>query len=252
MNRSHETGGTRSAARRLAALSAPAWLAGMLLGAQSVRADQMIVTPAGHRTLVEHVMLPGGVVEEYDAYIDRNGSRVKHGEYKRYYRNGDMRERITFVHGIEDGPFAVYQDGNIPLLEGRYVQGKLDGNVTRYFASGHKQRELTYRVGTLEGPFVLYHEGGVISAMGTHAQGKREGRYAEFHSNGQLRLEGTYVQGFLNGAIVMYSESGEARAKGMLSRERVRGPWICLAAPGKPEMRRNDCEGKQYWECACD
>jgi len=215
-------------------------------------ADGPVTTPAGYRAVVQHVMLPGGVVEEFDEYLDRDGRRVKHGVFMRYYRNGDMREMTTYAHGVEEGPFQVWQDGNVPLLIGRFAQGKLDGNVTRYYPSGRKQREFTYRAGALEGPFVVYHDNGVVQAVGSHKAGKRQGSYAEYHPNAQLRLEGSYLNGFLNGAVVLYSESGGALAKGKLARERVRGPWLCLAASGKPEKTRRDCEGKVFWECACD
>ena len=33
------------------------------------RADEPVITPAGYRTVVEHVMLPGGVIVEYDEYV---------------------------------------------------------------------------------------------------------------------------------------------------------------------------------------
>jgi hypothetical protein len=240
--------------RRRVRLAGP-WTVLLLAAAgvpDGIRADEIVITPTGWRATVEHVLMPGGVVLDYHEYLDRDGKRVKHGEYRRYYRNGDMRELITFAHGIEDGPFALWQDGNVPLLQGHYARGKLDGAVTRFYASGRKQREFTYRGGVLEGPFVLYFDDGTVQSIGHHRNGQRDGPYAEYYANGVLRMEGRYARGFLSGPVVLYSETGAPRARGTLSRDRVRGPWLCLDTEGRPARTRADCDGTLFWDCACD
>jgi hypothetical protein len=234
-------------ANRVAACVFVAWLTGgRALG------DEIVVTPAGAKVKLEHVLHPGGVVEDYYEYAEPSGRHVKHGLYKRYYRNGDMRELITYAHGVEHGPFIVWQDGNVKALEGRYDHGRLDGTITRYYPSGVKQREFHYERGELDGPFVTYHENGVVQAIGTHRQGQKHGPYAEYHANGKLYLEGTYERGYLKGKITLYTESGVPEATGELRKERIAGGWVCLAHEGRPARQRPDCKGKMFWECPCD
>lgn len=230
-----------------------AWLAVLLCyGGAQAWGEKYVVTPSGERVELEHVLRPGGVTEDYYEYTDSGGHHVKHGLYKRYYRNGDMREMVTYSHGVENGPFTVWRDGNVKVLEGSYDHGKLDGLVTRYYPSGVKEYEYVYSKGKLDGPFVTYHENGMMRSMGTHKNGQRAGRYFEYHDNGTLYLEGTFVRGFLDGRIRLYNESGEPEAKGELSKERIKGVWVCLAHDGKPAREHPECKGRSYLECPCN
>lgn len=229
------------------AAAALLWLAGA-----PAWAGETVTTPDGERVTVVHEWRPGGVVREWDEYVTRAGKRVKHGVYKKYFRNGWMREYITYRHGERHGPFKFWHDGNVLQVQGEYRDGNLHGLIIRYYASGQKQRETTYRDGELHGPFFLYDRNGRTRERGTFNAGMREGAYVEYFDDGKPAIESTYEKGELNGAIALFDESGRLAAQGTLAGGRVRGTWICHPTGDKPGRERNDCGGKEYWECLCD
>ena len=79
-----------------------------------------------------------------------------------------------------------------------------------------------------------------------------DGPYIEYHENGRVYLEGSYRNDQLQGVIRLYDQDGTARQEGVLEKDRIVGSWTCLMGRDSTGTRRDGCDGKLYFECACD
>ena len=144
----------------------PAWAA----------AQYPILTPDGRRVWLEPIFvrdLPfrGASVIRYSQYTDSEGRELIHGTYTRVTHTGQIRQLVTYVHGLRHGPFETrYRNGKLEL-QGTYQANRLHGPVVWYFHSGAIQRVETYRDGELDGPFVVYHEQGGRLVEGRYRHG---------------------------------------------------------------------------------
>lgn len=239
---------SRSAARLSGRLAL--WLLAGLFTLPAARGQPMVTTPAGNEAELRHMLKRGGVVVEYDYYTDEEGDEVKHGEYRRYYLNGEMQELITYAHGRKHGRFVYYHEADAKKVEGHYRHGQLHGEIRRYYSSGQLRREATFREGTLQGPFTTYYRNGQVHEEGAYRDGRRHGAYTEHRRDGTLLMTGTYRAGRLSGEVTLYDEQGQPRARGVLRDDLISGPWTCIRPDDRNRVRK-DCDGAFYTECSC-
>jgi hypothetical protein len=65
---------------------------------------------------------------------DQDGAR--HGECLRFRADGSLACRLTFVAGVEEGPFTLYHPDGGVAREGRHAAGRVDGLVIAYASAG--------------------------------------------------------------------------------------------------------------------
>lgn len=131
---------------------------------------------------------------------DENGKL--HGEIVRYYRDGTVRSRLNYVHGVQEGPqYTTNQTiESYTLRNGRKVgeysrtvhggglleRGTLDdqGNKTGtwYYGHGtdHVSREETYVNGQIHGERKQYYSNGALWHYEEYADGKRNGKSVDY------------------------------------------------------------------------
>ncbi len=115
------------------------------------------------------------------------------GEKIRYYRNGNIMKKETYVNDL------------------------LDGVVQRYNGNGTLMYSFTYKNGIQHGPFLEWYTNGEISSEGTYENGFLKGIYRTYYSREDLRNNNTnnlcsilYFNNFgtIDGTIKKYCENG--------------------------------------------
>ncbi len=97
----------------------------------------------------------------------------KHGLWKVYWDNGQLRQK------------AVYKDG---ILDGLWVS---------YFGDGKLYRKVNYKDGYESGPLTSYHYNGQLDCKGTYQKGKWEDLWMCYNRDGTTNsmYTGTYKNG---------------------------------------------------------
>ena len=89
------------------------------------------------------------------------------GSKKRYYKNGQVREKMT------------------------YKDGKIEGDKKKYYESGKVQSEIPYKNGKIEGEGKMFYENGEIRYISTY-RSSREVNRKSFDENGKLKFDKDY------------------------------------------------------------
>lgn len=73
-------------------------------------------------------------------------------------------EEIEYVNGFKHGPYSMYYDNGVPMVEATYCKGELNGNYVYYYPNGVVKEEGLYKDGKRVGEWKTYDmEGYVIS-----------------------------------------------------------------------------------------
>ena len=72
---------------------------------------------------------------------------LKHGEYKEWYNNGQLREHSHYVDGKLEGEFKEWFRNGQLRKHARYVDGKLEGEYKWWYENGHLRMHCHYSRG---------------------------------------------------------------------------------------------------------
>jgi antitoxin component YwqK of YwqJK toxin-antitoxin module len=122
------------------------------------------------------------------------------GQWTYWHSNGQVCKTITFTDGKPDGQWEVYRpdgtrlsrqsytkglrhgtwitsgkDGETPMLEVTYDQGKLHGKRVSYNDKGQKRQEMNFQNGLLHGVMIEWDDNGKKTAETVFENGKRSG-----------------------------------------------------------------------------
>lgn len=108
---------------------------------------------------------------EYEIPI-LNGTSIKHGIQKRFYRNGSLYSEIPYVNGKRIGTAYTYYmaaEGVKPAVwkEQNYAKNVLDGICKRYHEDGTLQAEYEYKNGNPGTGMKEYKQSGKLIAQPT-------------------------------------------------------------------------------------
>ena len=121
-----------------------------------------------------------GKLEEGE-YVDGK----KDGEWTTTAKNGTVRSRVTFDHGVARGRAVYYFDSGSVMEEGVWNIDHWEGDYVRYYENGNKACEFNF-----------------------DATGKRAGTQVYYHENGNKMYEGDWRNGKAKGTLTIYDEDG--------------------------------------------
>ena len=111
--------------------------------------------------------------------IDRPRGALRHGEYRRWYGDGEtLRESVTYEGGVKHGPYVYY------------------------YPSGQVLEQGTHQYGLKQGRFSSFHKTGAIHIEGEYVDNKRSGDFVVTSDNGMNIQKGPYFMGHKHGKWV--------------------------------------------------
>ena len=192
---------------------------------ESARPEQ----PAGPIEQFTRSNAAGFVVEQYQYYLS-GAERIMHGDYRRYWDDGNRRESGSFAHGAKTDTWTYYDETGEGMISAEvWAEGDLEqhmtyypsgtirsetafteqGDVTTYFyENGNKEREGAYKNGFEVGLWTWYYENGNIKEEGTFVDGKWDGVWAWYRENGTVQYERVYANGIERGVWSWWDEEG--------------------------------------------
>ena len=182
--------------------------------------------------------------------MDSNGKR--HGVWKKYYANKQLRYQGSFDHGKELGTFKFYcetckeqpevikefdKNGTATVkffsIEGKLMsEGKMEGKnkigVWIFYAeeSTNPIMRENYVNGKLDGEKLMYYPDGSITEKLNFANGIQEGESLFYSPKGIVLKQLTFSNNKLNGPAIYRDASGNITMKGTYKDGLNSGTWI--------------------------
>ncbi|MBN1252973.1 MAG: toxin-antitoxin system YwqK family antitoxin [Bacteroidales bacterium] len=125
--------------------------------------------------------------------IEKEGNFVnnkKHGIWKSYYLNGNLKSEITYINNRPNGYAKIYYETGKLSEEGIWQGTKWVGKYNFYHENGEKAYEWSF-----------------------NEKGKRSGIQKYYYPSGKLRIEGDWREGKENGVIKEYDEKGSLKSE---------------------------------------
>ena len=141
-----------------------------------------------------------GTVGDYSSDYSNNVVKIttykdgkKDGLYEKFFKDGDIQEKIMYKNGEKDGlseeiwyrtrkikQKSMYKNGNEDLSESYYEDGQLKFIVNS-------------KNGKNDGPFESYYENGQLEEKTNYKDGKRDGPYESYYEDGKLKKKTTTI-----------------------------------------------------------
>lgn len=197
---------------------------------------------------------------------DAQGRR--HGLWKKYYDNGNLRYQGRFAHGIpvdtfkyffEDGSLRTknafrgksgncmsYQYGEeILAAKGLYLNKQKDSVWTYYDREQNVIARETYHQGEKHGLSQKYHDNGRLAEVLHYDMGQKEGDWKQFYESGAKMAEGQYKRDKLSGEVTYFYSSGKPRSRGNYKAGLMDGTWYFFGDQLKLERKEIWKNGRQ-------
>jgi antitoxin component YwqK of YwqJK toxin-antitoxin module len=88
----------------------------------------------------------------------KNG--LRNGIHKEWFRNGNLKDEISYSNGLKDGEFRYWDDKGQLLKEGHYIQNNLDGLIKEWYHNGNIKLEVNYKNGYMHGLRTEWYKSG--------------------------------------------------------------------------------------------
>lgn len=170
------------------------------------------------------------------------------GEWKHYYKTGELKAVGTYEDGVLTGKWTYYfkngkteqvgkykenlhfgewkwyfSNGQIRRLEYFNRKEKLEGLVTEWDSTGKEITNGEYYNGLREGSW-FYHVGD-YKEVGQYTIGLEDGLWTHYYLNGRIAFKGNYDEGEPKGKHIYYHDNGIKKKVGKYQAGEKNGIW---------------------------
>lgn len=156
-----------------------------------------------------------GVVEEYRSKgIKRARYHIQFTGSSYSLRGSEQFDRWGFGKstrwGKANGAFRFYHSNGKVALEGKAVDGKLEGKCTAYHTNGEKRVTFNYNDGkVVDGKYTVYRDNGEEKEEIWYKDGKSNGSYTSYHKGGHISEITKCKDGVKDGSYEKYDRKGK-------------------------------------------
>ncbi len=154
------------------------------------------------------------------------------GDFKYYFKNGNLSEQGRVEHGKFDGPRIFYfENAKVSKIQ-RFQNGNLQGLWEEFFENGQIQNRRSFDKGKLHGTEESFNDQGKLTRRACYIEGsstedfslfekepKKEEVIETFFDSGQLAQRISYQLGRRNGAYELFYSNGKLRESGYYKNE---------------------------------
>lgn len=194
----------------------------------------------------------------YDVYFyDRDGSPKRagfyfrdgqrHGAYKAWYPNQELKEEGQFEEGQREGTWTWYDAKGKKLQEISYRAGAKHGNFVRWDAMGTLEIERHYENDQRHGPERHYFSNGQLKTLFTWNRGNLEGKAATWFVNGQQRETLGFLDGERHGTYQEWFDNGQLKQVATYEKGQLNGPWERYDETGR-QLEKGEYRLGEKWQ----
>ncbi|MCB9231812.1 MAG: hypothetical protein H6581_09120 [Bacteroidia bacterium] len=111
-------------------------------------------------------------VEYVYTVLDKPPYDIKHGTYKWFFDNGNVKALTTYADGNKNGKFITYNRWGTKRAEGTFKNNQLIGEFRNYFPGGGLDYVGSYENGYRHGSWKYYHESGALKKVVEYNMGR--------------------------------------------------------------------------------
>ena len=177
---------------------------------------------------------------------DEGGKVVKHGGYRKWHKNGTLKESGNFDMGLPHGVFVNRGGNGIVVEERQFKDGQAHGLRVKYDKSGTRRTLVSYFEGAKHGKYIKWTKDGVQRERGVFYLDQKHGEWYSFHRNGQIKKLTTYFQGKKRGPTEKYSKDGVLVAVGEFHDNVQVNRWATFFNDGTPKSEGTYRDGQKH------
>ena len=127
---------------------------------QSRYAEKEVVMDNDTIFLKNETLKVSGIVYNEHGEIGSFKNGLREGIHKEWFRNGNIKDEITYSSGLKNGEFRYWDDKGQLLKEGHYQKNKLDGFIKEWYHNGNIKLEVNYKMGDMHGLRTEWYKSG--------------------------------------------------------------------------------------------
>ena len=210
--------------------------------------------------LIEIINYRKGFVNTREVINRFDAQGRKHGYWKDFYANFELKSEQYYKHGLREGFFKEYdENGNLKSIR-KYVndveeviesQMKPLQMQHEYYPSGRIKREASFRNGRREGTWrefdengnvissQIYQNGRLVQSGVMDTDGTRRGEWVELYPDSTLRAQGLYINGKRSGEWRFYYPGEVLEQVGNYKDGLLDGTWTWYFLDGKIQKQED-------------
>lgn len=196
-------------------------------------------------------------ISQWCAASSKDGKEVRHGGYRRWHKNGNLkskefyylgkhdgkverfyksgtpRELITFDKGVKSGPFEQWNKDGTQKLKGFYLDGAKHGHFAWWSRGGQLKEQGEYVNDLKSGEWVSFHRNGNIKTRARWHEGRLHGPSDSYDRDGKLVEREVYAMNVPDGRWISFHRNGHKKQEGSFSQGQKHGPWVLYGRDGR-------------------
>ncbi len=97
---------------------------------------------------------------------------VLHGELVMFHPNGQRKESVVYLNGVQDGPYKAFDTEGALVFEGTLREGRKEGIWSTWYDATQKRQECLFENDVLTGRCTYWFIDGSIQREETYRDGK--------------------------------------------------------------------------------
>lgn len=219
--------------------------------------------------LIEIINYKKGFVDTREVLNRYDLQGRKHGYWKEFYDNFELKSEIYYKHGLRNGYYKCYdKKGNLLTITKfvNDVEQIIESEMKplqmqhEYYPNGRIKREASFRGGKREGTWrefdedgkvissQIYKNGQLVQSGIMDTDGTRRGEWIELYPDSTLRAKGQYINGKRSGKWQFYYPGEVLEQEGNYLDGLLDGTWTWYHPSGKvhiiEDFYQNEPEGK--------
>ena len=208
--------------------------------------------------LIEIVTYKRGYVNTRESINRYDDKGRKHGYWKDFFPDFELRSEGYYRHGMRHGFFKEYDEkGNLKTIkkfvndEEEIIESQMKPLQVQheYYPNGRMKREGTFRDGRREGTWrefdeegnvissQIYQNGRLVQSGIVDTDGTRRGEWMELYPDSTLRSQGAFLNGKKSGPWKFYFHGGQVEQEGSYKEGLPDGTWTWYYEDGKLHKR---------------
>ena len=214
--------------------------------------------------LIEIITYKKGFLNTREVINRFDAQGRKHGYWKSFFDNFELRSEIYYKHGLRDGYYKEYDEkGNLKKIT-KYVNDveqiiasemKPLQMQHEYYPNGRIKREASFRDGKREGTWrefdengnvigsQIYQNGRLVQSGVMDTDGTRRGEWVELYPDSTLRAKGQFINGKRSGEWRFFFPGEQLEQIGNYKDGNLDGTWTWYFESGKVQRVEDFYDG---------
>ena len=115
-----------------------------------------------------------------------NGSFIKDGYYKEWYKNGQIFSSGNYKNNMKEGKWEYWYESGKKKLDCSFVRDSLNGEYVSWYENEQMKDKSNYKNGVLVGEEVSWHKNGQLHYKGLYDAGDMVGEWNYLNDKGEI------------------------------------------------------------------